>query len=180
MVRKRSKQREDAAYHEAGHAVMCWSQKRAFRSVSIVGEGDSDGTTSCRPPGNWFQPEVRMDARTRRRVEQEIEVAWGGTLAQGIHDGLRPDTLAFPFGGDFESIVWFAGCVVGSEEIEQIEDYAERLRLRAYDTLRQPDIWRAVEALAKALLERGMLNWREARQVMKDAALRQSEPQSPH
>jgi hypothetical protein len=83
------------AVHEAGHAVMAYLLRRAFVEISVVEDGDSLGHVTSAPMGEWFRPDIEMDARTRRLIEDrvmillagaETEAAWCARLADAPDD----------------------------------------------------------------------------------------------
>ena len=162
----------EAAYHEAGHAVArYWYGIRggtvySFHLVSIEPEADSLGRVLRAPPGEWFRPDIEINARTRSRIELEIVSLWGGTLAA--------DKAGYSGEGaqdDLNSIADFALRMNGSEE--SAAAYVEWLRLRTVDMLNLEHVWAAVEALSGALLENRTLRWNAAKQIIQ-AAIRSS------
>jgi hypothetical protein len=150
------------AYHEAGHAVIRWAQRRAFRLVTIESGDDHAGRTEHYPVGDWFRPDLEVDGRVRHRIEDEIRGAWAGPLAEAIYLG-HPD-IADLAGNDRESIMDLAMYMSGSEE--EAGAYIEWLRVSTLGQLRQPHVWRAVQVLATALLRQGTIRWREARDII--------------
>jgi ATP-dependent Zn protease len=149
-------QRERAAFHEAGHAVVRRYFGMGIKKITIVEDDESYGRVSNRPPGDWFRPDIEIDGRRRRRIELEIMTGWAGTLAEEMHAGESEATIAGAR-EDINQIANLALYASGSEE--EAEAYIEWLRLRTLGILRV--MWGEIEAVATALLERETLTGKQ-------------------
>lgn len=167
------------AYHEAGHAVACYTCHMAFTKVSIVPEqakrSGSQTLGYCRlaTPANLLRPR-------RAQLEKHIMVLWAGSIASRYAEGRTPDddrdgVLAGPHGSDDFEI----GCGA-QRDVEMIDNLAlaiartneeglaltDWLRVRIRDVILRPQRWAAVEALAQELLRRETVGYRRARAVI--------------
>jgi hypothetical protein len=171
------------AIHEAGHAVAAYLLGRPFTSVTVVSDAAASGRVAHRAPGAWFDPEVKMDGRTRLFIHDhvvatlagpETEAAWFRRVAHPPADweasvvwSSAPDSeLAIELAGmlcrsRFEEVSFLAWCR------EQVLNWTGR-PIEAHE---QGDkrYWRLVNTLADVLLARGTLTWRSARQILVDA-----------
>ncbi len=160
----------DTAYHESGHAVVRFVEGRqrrtayAFKSVSIANEGDSLGRVLHSTAGSWFNPEIETTNRVRDRIEVEIMSLWAGTLAstKAGHSGEGAEA-------DQHAIVNLGSYMNGSDLTT--EAYIEWLRLGTSGILDRPIVWRAVESLSDALLEKTTIRWKEGKQIIREALL---------
>ncbi len=152
------------AYHEAGHAVMCYRQHVAFRHVTIVPEGDvSLGHVATTGYPASFQPDINEDAKTRDRVEREVMIFFAGAAAEEIA-GLYDPELAGEW-ADNHALIDLASYV--SSETEELEAYLAWLRLRTRNILSAAYLWSAVEGLVTALLAEKTIKVRRARAIIR-------------
>ncbi|MFH1330370.1 MAG: hypothetical protein ABIJ48_06965 [Actinomycetota bacterium] len=159
-------EREATAYHEAGHAVITWSQRRAFQFVTVEKGEDFAGLTQQRAVPDWAQPDVG-DPRAQRWIHDAVRSSWAGLLAEAIYRG-DPEATD-PQGNDRFTIIELAP-LPG----EAASAYIEQQRLHTLKKLQHPHIWRAVEALAAALLTQHTIEWRDAKQIIQAAVAPQS------
>lgn len=159
---------EHTAYHEAGHAVAACSVRRAFKSVSIVEDDDSLGRVLYSPFTGEFLESVSHGSlgqlAVRSRVEKVIITAYGGAAAAELltgevdNDGPQQDMAR---AADF-----LTRMTSGPEEAQA---YGNWLWYRTKAILASPQRWPAVEAVARALLERHTLSYHAVRKIARVA-----------
>jgi hypothetical protein len=143
--------RERAAFHESGHAVMAHRFHRAPRVVRIA----EDGT------GNTICHELRADARQtisptryRQLAIEEVYVWSAGRIAEEIFAGTSDADAARV--DDQHVRFWLKELRVRVGGL-----YARFLAVRAKRMLHEPQTAAAVRAIAARLLERGELRGEE-------------------
>jgi hypothetical protein len=144
------------AYHEAGHAVMGWHLGAGFRSVSIRRGPRCSGWV-------WFCEALPADKERidSRDWERAVLIYLAGPLAAWPYERRFRAPSARQ---DLERAYALVEKTAGTAQ-EAREQWA-RLRELAWNILGREDLWRAVSALAQALLERETLTGREARRVI--------------
>lgn len=162
---------EKTAYHEAGHAVASYVLNVPLLSATIEPEYDPDydavaaGSVRNGPLAN-FDPEVESDPRTQRLVMAHIIVCYAGEAAAfrlcGRHDHAGAAS-------DYHEASHWADHLIGDED-ERIP-LLEWLAARARTLISRPENWRAVEAVAKGLLEHGTLGAKRLRATIREARL---------
>jgi hypothetical protein len=165
---------ERTAYHEAGHAVAAFALRRAVKHLSIVSDTESNGRVVNHKLPDTFHPDYEDDARTRAFIEREIMIFLAGGVALQKFQGHRRRL------GDCQDqrgAVDLANHVCGDpdESLAFIAWLRERTRL----LLNQPWHWRAVEDIARTLVEHKELTGRRARRIFQAAidTYRQDEDQ---
>ena len=156
---------EHVAYHEAAHVVAAYVLRRAFRSVTIEPDGKSLGVTWLQGK-EGFRPDQDYSRLQDRRAERGILISFAGVEAEYVVTGRRDHRGAAE---DYRDAIDYAVGVTGSEK--DASKYLQKMRLRAADLIRPPARWRAVEALAKALLSAKTIKGREARRIIGEAML---------
>jgi hypothetical protein len=155
--------RRATAYHEAGHAVMALVHQRGFRYVTITARADSLGHVLFRRFSKNFDPEGAFrysDPRIDRTIDVTVDCALAGHIAEKRATGRNHWSGAI---GDHDAAIELALYRCGSTE--QAEAYLEWRRLWVRDKLTTGHIWKAVEAVAEALVESERLSHAEARAV---------------
>ncbi|MGA8498946.1 MAG: hypothetical protein WB764_25920 [Xanthobacteraceae bacterium] len=145
-------QREDTAYHEAGHAVMGYVLQRFPLLVTIIPDGTGAvGKTEFEkyaPPGGYRY--FDDTAEKKRDIRSRVLIDVAGTIA---HD------LKFPERdhdeGDKHDDYWARDLVGGNVSWEDHEEYLERTRQDGVALLKQN--WHLVDKVAAALLQHGKL-----------------------
>lgn len=161
------------AVHEAGHAGVARALGRSVHKITIEPDGEAYGRCVSPPFAKSFDPDLaHFDARTRRRLEDEIMIMLGGQIAQARVD---PDEARVLFGGaaDLESATELARYASGDDD--EADAYVEWLRHRAFRIVWNQVWWGAIESLASALLEVPTMNAAQARAALQggiDAVLR--------
>lgn len=150
---------EQTAYHEAGHAIGHICIGKPFTNMSIVSTEDYLGAVNW---NSWteFDPEVKTDARTIRRMKQWIVIFFAGPKAESLYTKSDPD----PIGSeeDFHEAVNMAHYSGGSSG--DVED-AINCAYKKTEKLLQSN-WSAVERLAQELLEKKTLTYRAAKKIV--------------
>jgi hypothetical protein len=168
------------AYHEAGHAVFAWWYDQALEVASI--EGDTGWVEVCQTP-DPYTPEILsqmclMDGPERRErvgeaVEADVAVILAGSLAELHYRGIQLTGLLAGDGDPTQAWELLAawgraqrGVPIPRHLIMEI--YGVFLEV-VIGYLHRPKIWRAVEALAQALLKEGTLDGEEASAIISRA-----------
>lgn len=161
MSRKRSnKQRLATAFHEAGHAVAAFALHLGVKRVSIVAEGDSWGHVLYAPLRFSGESLYDLTPVVRDRFERHIVAALAGPEAARLIKG-RYDRIGAS--SDYVVAGRIVGRLVGSAE--EAQAYMRWLEIRSRQLIRAPHLRPGLEALAMALLERGEMDGRTARDI---------------
>jgi len=163
---KRITNAQRAAYHEAGHAVACYSLRRRFERVSIL-RHQAKGTVGHVPfdPGEQSDPPTDRERRAEKRFEHELVIHLAGMAACSVLAGRRSWR-----GDDLDRARQLAAARCSSGE--EVEAYLKWLLIRTENELRMPVWWRMVETLAAELLKRKQLPYTAARWVMESTLRR--------
>lgn len=170
----------ETAIHEAGHAVAAYLLGRPFVRMTIdpsAGlDGDALGQVEHAPPaGEWFQPDIEINSRTRQFLEKHIQISWAGTLAQEIwyeRIQYKPDNAVehLENGARHDTVGLVDMALLNTGSGQEAEAYIEWLRIRTQNMVRNDfRFWMMAEPLADALLAEKTLSWKRARAVMKSA-----------
>ena len=175
----RNRDVEIAAYHEAGHAVMTYLADRPIARVSIAGSTSGVG-------GAVFQAD-KKDANmfsTRSEYEWQIKIAYAGKAAELIRFGDASDGASSDL-TQATNLIYSYVCRAGMDEnlgmldyeiikgidplampIKAMEELSIRLMKDARDTLEKH--YKAVEAVAKALIENETLAGESVEELIKN------------
>jgi hypothetical protein len=153
-----------AAYHEAGHAVMCHLMHLRIKSISIGADELYGGETTHENP---FRATNRVSGdtiRTRLQVEKTIMLCLAGPLAQ---EKYAPRNPSRDYGGtiDFDTASTLAIQFFRSSKTAAA--YISFAREWVRQRLDEPRIWAAVERLASALLEQQRISGRQAESIIR-------------
>jgi hypothetical protein len=156
------------AYHEAGHAVQSWWLRRPLEEVRISQERPGDGFSGSPP---CAMPLLRWGAPvTWAMVQGDVTIWLAGPLAEARHRRLRGGLLASGSADltmAWEALtLWHQGRYGRTDAADLAMHFLQQATKRF---LRRPKAWRAVEALAAALLEENVLQGEEAERII-DAA----------
>jgi hypothetical protein len=190
--KKVTTEREEVAYHEAGHAFAAFHFGIDFEYVTILPDPERNtlGYVRFSPQpaedadalltgdvarrlldAGLSEDEVRrfLDAgpsedEERRRAEHMILVDASGNAAQSIYAD-RP--IHWGYHGDALNSFHSASDVTGDPDERQA--YMDWLWLSARSLVRMPMHWHMIDALAHALLERETITAATAREIMQDA-----------
>lgn len=168
-IKKRTtKQLTATAYHEAGHAVIAFFERRKYKSITIIPSGDSEGCVSGFQLIKNFNPDIEVNRRELNYLEKEIDILLAGPVATKLYSGIK-------YGGEGSGIdiitVAELACYLYSSD-EQINAYFNLMYICMRDRLRVPHIWAAIESLSKALLEQGTISYKKSREIIRGAMLR--------
>ena len=134
------------AYHEAGHAMMCWSLGVRSKRVSIVQGEDSMGSFLHERVVRGH-PETDNSNRMRLSLERYAAIALAGPIAQQLYNSRSFRT--YHASKDYKIAATCAFRVNGSEE--SAKAWLKWIQIRTKDQLRV--FWPIVDRLAKRLLD---------------------------
>lgn len=152
------------AFHEAGHAVMCWCEGVAVRTISILPEDEVESLDSISDTGSHCHMDLDPRPKKRSRMEKLVKVCLAGPYAQRRYQPRshwRADG-EYDFGSAAELINSFTG------SDREAEAYLHLLEIQTQQELEHENIWMRVEALASALVEKKKLSARKIRSILKD------------
>lgn len=157
--------RERTAYHEAGHGVMAFLEGVPVSQVSIVEDEESYGRVLHK---SLIGASIEYDSgsRNRQAVEKHLKVCLAGTIAEWLASG-RTNWRGAE--GDITTVATVAQYVFGQEEV--LNAYVHFLKRLVTAELKANHTWRAVTAVATALLERGRVSGRALRRIIREALL---------
>jgi hypothetical protein len=173
-------ERESAAYHEAGHAVMACLRNVAFASVTILQDGRYVcGIVGCNyessVPDDFDMADAQFYADTRR-----IEIGLAGPFAHGLYVGgftpAKEPTETYMraidahLKGSEDGAVQYAlagevmhlNVSVGEDVVDKVI-WSPYLRTILFDV---GDHWHLVEAVATALIQRDSLPQAQVHQII--------------
>lgn len=158
--------RSAAAYHEAGHAVMCRAVGLRVRSVSIDTNNWYIGQTTHRhrpcPTGRGSSgPHKRLE------LEKEVLVCLAGALAQQLYAGAGKDA-----GDAVDAVTATRLAEAYFHSARTAAAYVAFAREWATQMLESPVVWAAIERLARALLREGALDGHRAEEIIGGGATR--------
>jgi hypothetical protein len=165
MGKRTRKELEQTAYHEAGHVVVLLSLRERFRSVTIVpnfaerSAGHVD--TDIGLPVGW---EYNGEPETERRIRNLGIHYFAGFMAQERH---RAGDITTSDSDDRREA--YARAAHLSGDADDTERLMQRWERRARRILLQPAAWRAVEAVAAALLRENTLAHGECERIYRNA-----------
>lgn len=146
------------AYHEAGHAVVRALLGLSVRKVTVKPTEDTLGHVAGAPLPQWLCRVVEVDdpwdhAWALRKILNEITSMYAGALAERLKTrrALNVDGAYY----DHRQIADFAITVTPESHPKEMQALCAWLELRASRLLREH--WKAVEAVAQALLEKRTL-----------------------
>jgi len=154
----------DTAYHEAGHVVMSFEERRMIRRVSIILEGDSGGRTISNLITKSFHPGVRVETRNRKRIEGVVKICLAGVATEYIRTGVKHRSKKVT---DIQAARTALKYLV--YEAKEAKAYYDLLWYRTVNTLSEPWWWCCIEALVPELLEHKEITGSHARKTMKEA-----------
>ena len=163
---KRPTPLEKTAYHEAGHAVAYYQLRKRFKSVSIIPDDEAGflGRVVGYPPPESFRPDIEVDARGQRRIENELFVFVCGEAAERISSG-RHNWKAS--GHDFHTAVNLASYIYCDPEV--CGAWLNFMMISARQNLRLESVRPIVKALAEELLVQKHIGYKQAKAIMRQA-----------
>jgi hypothetical protein len=156
---------EATAYHEAGHAVASWRLGIAIgrTGVTIVPD-QTAGSLGSSASRQYVNRDIELDCsdRNRIRAERKVQVCLAGEVAQRRHDprSVRRYHAKSDRRAAISLLTYFA------TERKELEAWFNLLHIRTENLLSNPDIWRAVERLAVALIERRTILGKDATEII--------------
>ena len=166
MMRKRTQtdRLAAAAYHEAGHAVMCRLMRLRITSIGIAGEGFYGGQTTHQNPFGRRQGKISAGVRGRQQTERAIMVCLAGALAQ---EKYAPGDASRDYGGTFDidtasdlALRFFGSHKTAAAYIQFAETWVRQM----FDV---PAIWATVERLARILRSEQTMSGRRAEEIIR-------------
>lgn len=153
-----------AAYHEAGHAVMCHILGVRLKSISIGADELYGGETDHANPLKAGKASDPDDIRARMRLEKAVMLCMAGPLAQ---EKFAPRGPAADYGGvlDFDDASTLAIRVFRSRKTATA--YLNFVREWVSQQWERPRIWAAVERLARALTKERKIAGRRADAIIR-------------
>lgn len=149
------------AYHEAGHAVAAYMAGRRFTQVSIVPDSWSLGRCTFAAL-RLFPLNGTGDRRGRARIEREIMIFCGGSVAEALHMK-RPHSWRWA-NYDLLKAMELAEWV--THDPDEARAFTTWLLKRSEALLRERAWRRAVTAVASDLLRYGELGEHQARSTI--------------
>ncbi len=158
------------AYHEAGHAVVGWHLGRGLRKegVTIVPDekaGTGGSCSSKRVVGR--DAEYDPSARNRLRAEIDVQALLAGEIAQRRYN--PRSVRRYHAAGDRHEMNDLFYRFIDKRFVDhnpEMDAWEKLLRIRTETLFADPDIWRAVERLAAALMERRTIPGEEATAIL--------------
>lgn len=139
------------AYHESGHAVAAWAVGYELRKATIVPEGDRSGYVQLDSGNASSSAGAKVDW-AGRVCERLAGYPWQAPAPNGdganIEEGLRRSGRA--------------------DDAEWQRDHDLKV---TFELLRDPELWRAVEAVAAALMRSKTLDGAACEQIIVEAIL---------
>lgn len=169
-----------AAHHEAGHAVVMWQHGHGFESVCIYPDRPGLGRVQCHsvlaelPAEELWRCDQKTWALADAGIRREVEWTLAGPLAEArfVAEPIGPALASFD---DVYEAIGLLGRLKHAElgrtrlapkEIKEIYAGLGRAQERVEELFRRPPLWRAVEALAAALLAETSLSGMRATDII--------------
>jgi hypothetical protein len=137
------------AYHEAGHAVMCWHEQIEVEIASIIPEAGSLGRVQHRSVLEGIDLACDNSLEGRARAESLIRVCLAGAVAQRQIDPRR--FRHYNSRSDYESAQELLTHLAGADD--ELAAYWRLLQIQTKNILNLTDVWHCVERVADALLQ---------------------------
>ena len=148
-MRRRGPPLRAIAYHEAGHAVICWREQVEVEIASIIPQGSSLGRIQHQSALQGIDLACDNSLDGRARAESLIRIAMAGPLAQRRIDPHR--FCHYNSRGDYESATNVLTHLAGADD--ELSAYWRLLRIQTKNILSLEEVWQCVERVAEALLE---------------------------
>ncbi|MBX7105357.1 MAG: hypothetical protein K1X57_14835 [Gemmataceae bacterium] len=136
------------AFHEAGHAVAALALGRPVQRVSIL---------PTRVELGWCEFRKGVFRPTEDWLEREMLIALAGLAAEARHTG------EYHWDGAHHDLRYARKLAIERAGERKAERLERRMLSKAENLLADDDHWRAVETIAKELLERGEISGRAAK-----------------
>jgi len=138
------------AYHEAGHAAVCWYEGIEVALATIVPDAGSLGRVSHRSALGGIDLACDDTPQGKARAESLVRMALAGPLAQRRINprGFRYDNSR----GDYKGAQDVLSHLVGPDP-EEMTAYLRLLEIQTRSILTLDIVWARVERIAAALLD---------------------------
>ena len=155
---------ERTAYHEAGHAVAENHYAGKIKTVSIIPKDDTLGRMRAKNPfaGKPLDT-VRITPHLEKKIRDQIVVSLAGGVAEFLFAGRKCHVGA---SGDYHNAVDLAERLHGFNTAVT-EKYLDYLYAVAKNLMESR--WKAVQALATALMEENEIDGARALDIIRDA-----------
>jgi len=151
------------AFHEAGHAVMCWCEGVAIPELSLLA-AEADSLEPSRDVIACCSLELDQHTKNRNRMEKLARVWLAGPHAQRRY---KPRSHWRADGDhDYSSATDLISVYTASDR--ETEAFLHLLEIQTQQELEHENVWMRVEAVADALLENRKLSARKIRSILKD------------
>jgi ATP-dependent Zn protease len=158
------KEREATAYHEAGHAMVAKWLSIPFVSVTVDAKDVSAGHMVLKRGWPFYRPFGEPSPKVRDNVERDVVMSFSGNIAERRFLGVD---ITAGSEGDFQDVNGYLIAI--SQSTTVAEAWGIYLWHRADKIVRTPAVWRGIQAIAAALLERGTLMVAEIDEVLRAA-----------
>lgn len=155
-----------AAYHEAGHAVMCRLMHLRVGAIRIGLDAAGGGETMHENPFRHRGASRRAAGPTRLQVEKAVMLCLAGPMAQRKYEapvGARDDGGAL----DLDTALGVAMRFFRSKRTA--DAYLAFARAWVAQKFDEPMVWAAVENLARALMRQRTISGRKAAAIVRGA-----------
>jgi len=160
--------RRRTAYHEAGHAVMCYlSGTRELLGATVIPKDGDHGAVQFGEVPAAVVKEIESlepSPQSANWLEQEVLFLLSGMVAEEIEFG---DYFKGGVQVDIDAATERAFLFCDGDSPEAISSFLDRKRGDAEAILRRN--WKAVRAVATALCERGTVSASELTAIVKDS-----------
>lgn len=154
------RQLKRTAYHEAGHAVVACLMGIPFRRVTVQPDATFAGRVLLdrkEPPQAVCPWNPDWDTKQARQYwKRHICGLLAGALAETIYTRCWQQQPASDEFTDESKALEIADYF---DTPTKAQAWVNRLRFQTLETLRSPDVWTAVDAVAQQLAKRKTLNW---------------------
>lgn len=153
-----------AAYHEAGHAVMCHMLGVRLKSISVGWDELYGGETDHAKLQYAGVPIDPKDTRARLRLEKAIMLCMAGPLAQ---QKFAPAGTHGDYGGALDFDVAFRLALRSFRSRKTAAAYLAFIQAWISQKWQEPRVWAAVERVARALIKDRKLSGHQARSIIR-------------
>ena len=164
---RRPSKLERTAYHEAGHAVAAYDQRRRISRVSIIPDFEEGTLGHCSYSQFWkdFHPDINDDSKTRGHIETAIICCLSGHTAEARLSG-RNNWVG---SSQDRSAALGLALYIAPGGGKELQHYYNWMWERTKGLLAKPFYWDAIEALAAELLQRRDIGGQKARRIIHEA-----------
>ena len=151
------------AFHEAGHAVMCWCEGVAIPAISLL-DAEPDSLEPSRDMIAHCSLDLDQQPKNRVRMEKLARVWLAGPHAQRRY---KPRSRWRADGDhDYRTATELVSVYTGSDR--ESEAYLQLLEIQTQQELEHENVWMRVEAVSAALVECRKLSAAKIRTILED------------